>query len=72
VLSTLDDLPGYDDSTGLGSPDATLLVPGLASIGGTPGGSVPEAPLSGLLVLFGGGAAAFLLRRRSRRRTSRV
>lgn len=68
VLSTLDDLPGYDDSTGLGSPAAADFVPALAAMSGGPGPSVPEAPLSVLLVLCGGGAAAFLVRRRARRR----
>ena len=67
VLTTLDDLPGYDDSTGLGSPDAAVLVPALAAIAGGPGPSVPEAPMSALVLVTGVGVAALLVRRRRAR-----
>jgi hypothetical protein len=73
VLGTLEDLPGYDDSTGLGSPDAPQFIADFeAATGTTPPSSVPEVPTPVLilgvgLVIVGVDAT----RRRRRRGASR-
>jgi subtilase family serine protease len=73
VLGTLEDLPGYDDSTGLGSPDAPQFIADFeAATGTTPPASVPEVPTPVLilgvgLVIVGVDAT----RRRRRRGASR-
>jgi subtilase family serine protease len=70
VLSTLDDLPGYDDSTGLGSPYAPQFVADLTGTG-TPTPALPETSTPVLLVILGVAAAAVTsVVRRRRRRTA--
>jgi subtilase family serine protease len=70
VLSTLDDLPGYDDSTGLGSPYAPQFVADLTGTA-TPTPALPETSTPVLLVILGVAAAAVTsVVRRRRRRTA--
>ena len=67
VLGTLEDLPGYDDSTGLGSPYAPTFIASVASLTPPPA-ALPDAATPVLFVLSGLvlGSGALLLRRRRR------
>ena len=52
ILDTLEDLPGYDDSTGLGSPDAPGFIRDfIAAEGTTP--PVPDTNAPALLLVIG-------------------
>lgn len=69
ITGTLEDLPGYDDSTGLGSPYAPQFIADFLAAGtpvNTP--SLPETSAPVALVLVGGvlGLGAVTLRRRRR------
>ena len=69
-LGTLSDLPGYDDSTGLGTPFAPTFIADVAGAAVTPPASLPEAPATGLLALAGLGTGALALAVVRRRRRS--
>jgi subtilase family serine protease len=71
ILGTLEDLPGYDDSTGLGSPEAPQFIAAFEAATGTAPVDAPEVPTP--VLILGVGVVVLgtdLARRRLRRRRS--